>query len=80
MYFSKTLTGYAKAKRLGYEKLAYRADLSPVFVWRLMDGQKNPSYLTVYRLAKALSGEAMDGDILASLLMAALKDAVAKSR
>jgi hypothetical protein len=73
---------------LGYEKLAYAADLSPVFVWRLMDGQKNPSYLTVYRLSQALAeAKPVDGVkatedrlILGKLLIAAVNDAVANSK
>jgi transcriptional regulator with XRE-family HTH domain len=89
LFFSKTLTDLAKARGVGYERLAALSDRSPVYVWRLMVGQKsNPSLATIAKLADALTGlPLIDGAedrtvdpnlILGRLLIAATKDAVAK--
>jgi hypothetical protein len=89
-YFSKTLTGLARERGLGYEKLAGISDLSCTFTWRMMDSQKAASLLTIHLLAEALASvEPLPkaenptvgySNIAGLLLQAAFRDAVAKSK
>lgn len=56
--FGKNLKTQREAKGLTQEKLAEKAELDPTYISGIERGVRNPSLLSIIRIAKALGTEA----------------------
>lgn len=50
----RKVRNFRKTKKLSQEKLAYNAGLDRSFVGAIERGERNPTVLTIFRLAKVL--------------------------
>lgn len=58
--FGSNLRREREGKKLTQEKLAERADLDPTYISGIERGIRNPSLLSIVRIAKALGTTASD--------------------
>lgn len=58
--FGLVIKGLRHARSLSQEALAFEANLDRTFLSQLETGRKQPSLLTIFRLAAALQVEASD--------------------
>jgi transcriptional regulator with XRE-family HTH domain len=55
--FGKNVKAQREAKKLTQEKLAEKAELDPTYISGIERGVRNPSLLSIVRIAKALGAE-----------------------